>query len=307
MSIETEKEKETIETHNLNIWAFNINSWRKKINIINNILEQNNVDILFLTETKISPFHEKDITVLEGYSIIFNSNINTYRHGTAFIYKTKLKLQVLEKHLPYIPQTRICRADLKNYKIIKATQTYTLEKDIKTAHKEEGRIISVICEVNEKKIVLVGTYVPNSGSDYKNPFKRLAYRTLYWDIDIYNYLKNLEKIYTNIIWLGDLNVARLDNDMYKKNLNMPSCSAEERTNFQNFLNNSKWSDTFHDLNPTLWNIEDRCTFGVDIKCKLRIDYILVSLNLKAYVKRAQVEQSVKGSDHCPVSCLLSFT
>ncbi len=290
----------------MNIWAYNINSWRKKIHIINNILLENNIDVLFLTETKISPIHEKDISVLQGYKIIFNSNVNNYRHGTAFIYKSEINLQVLSKILPSKETVRFCRADLKNYSIVKNTNKSEVLVDIKRAHTEEGRILSVMCEINGKKIVLVGTYVPNSGSDYKNPFRRLAYRTMYWDTDMYNYLRELEKEYENIMWMGDLNVARLNNDMFRKNLNMPSCAPEERINFENFLKTNNWFDTFHELNPTLWNVEDRCTFGVDIKCKLRIDYILTSKSLKNNVTRANVEQKVKGSDHCPVSCFLTF-
>ena len=54
-------------------------------------------------------------------------------------------------------------------------------------HDKEGRVITAELE----NFFLVNVYVPNSGSDRKNPLSRLAYRSDEWDVDFLAYLKKL--------------------------------------------------------------------------------------------------------------------
>jgi len=268
------------------------------------MLVKYDIDILFLTETKIKSIHEEELrkSLKEGYEVIFNSNQNSWFHGTAFVYKNNLSIEVLARELPKANRLRIY-TKLKNHKIVYRTLPEDLDSDIAKAHFQEGRIISILCR-SVIPFVIVGTYVPNSGSDRKTPFKRLGYRTMHWDPDMYSYLRKLEKEYKYVMWIGDLNVTRFNNDMFRKGLNCAGTSEEERINFSKFLEKNKWCDTFHELNPNLYCIEDRCTFGVDCKFKLRLDYILTSPSLTPYILESKTEQRVTGSDHCPVSCVL---
>ena len=55
-----------------------------------------------------------------------------------------------------------------------------MNKEIKKKkHDTEGRVITAELD----NFFLVNVYVPNSGSDRKNPLKRLDYRTNEWDVD----------------------------------------------------------------------------------------------------------------------------
>ena len=75
-------------------------------------------------------------------------------------------------------------------------------------HDKEGRVITAELENS----YLVNVYVPNSGSDRKNPLSRLSYRTEEWDVDFLNYLKILSKN-KPVIACGDFNVAHNEIDL----------------------------------------------------------------------------------------------
>jgi exodeoxyribonuclease III len=199
----------------------------------------------------------------------------------------------------------------KKYKIESTTKTSkrineTFEEDIDNdtakAHNTEGRFI--LCEFvlkNDNKFVLLGTYSPNSGVDRKNPLKRLAYRTLRWDFDIYNKLNELKKTYDNILWVGDLNVARKDNDISYKII-IAGTTQEERENFENFITNDNWIDTFDKMNEDLVQTKDRCTYGYDNKLKLRLDYIICSEKMEKNIEYSKIiYESINGDDYTEVS------
>lgn len=78
---------------------------------------------------------------------------------------------------------------------------------------EQIQIFKINYTKNNTDHIIVGTYVPNSGVTRGDPLKRLGYRVLCWDRDMFAYLVKLEEKYKNVIWFGDLNVARKDNDM----------------------------------------------------------------------------------------------
>ena len=295
----------TFKMYKLNVWTWNVNSIRTKVNLVKLLLGKYDIDILLITETKIQQIHEKDIAI-PGYKVIFNSNKNSYHHGVCIFYKDNLKVDYLGGTLPTSSKPRIIMVNQKNAKAILAIKHETLVSDVTKAHNTEGRILSLLVKINGKNIILVGTYVPNSGVNRNDPLKRLAYRTVYWDRDIYSYLLELEKVYKNVIWFGDLNVARFDNDMYKKELNYAGTTPEERSNFNDFLIKSNWIDTWDTLNPSITNHRNRCTYGVDTNCKLRLDYVLCSSQLKENIKTSVVDQGFEGSDHVPIGTLFQF-
>lgn len=163
--------------------------------------------------------------------------------------------------------------------------------------------------LNEESLILVGTYVPNSGTDRESPLKRLAYRTEYWDIDLYRYLKQLEEKYSHVIWLGDLNVCKADNDMTKsalKRANFAGVTPEERDNFNKFLDTNYWIDTWENCNPYKKDIKERATYGVNSMCKLRLDYLVCSPSLAPAIRSSLIDQHFEGSDHVPMGTLFSF-
>lgn len=293
------------------IWLWNVNSIRNKMAYVIELLRKHNIDILVINETKIQPKHEKDIILPEAYRIIFNSNQKASFHGVAIIYRKEYDISCISSILT--PQDlskrpRINQINLKNSKKISQVSTETLEKDVAKGHLTEGRILTVKCSLSGLKdsFILVGTYCPNSGCDRKEPLKRLAYRTCCWDKDLYSHLMKLEKEYSRVIWIGDLNVARRNNDMYKVGINISGTTPEERSNFELFMNENQWIDTWEVCNPKKMRIEERCTYGVKSFCKLRIDYILTSPFLKNSIKSSTIDQEYEGSDHVPLGTTFIF-
>jgi len=286
---------------NLRIWTWNVNSIRNKIDLVKQLLEKHNIDILVITETKIQIKHEKDLGFWfskNRYKIIWNTNKLSYHHGIAIIYKEHLNISFMYDYLPYYTKFKLPETAMKNYsKLINVTNKDII-KDIGCSHFKEGRILTVMLTINEQeKVVIVGTYVPNAGVDRSNPLKRLAYRVLSWDKDMSTFLLLLEKEYKNVIWLGDLNVARKNNDIASRCANYAGTTPEERSNFNSFLDESKWIDTWDYLNPNKINIKERYTFG---GCLLRLDYVICSLSLKNKLKTSYVDHQFEGSDHNPV-------
>ena len=74
---------------NLNIWTWNINCIRGKTKLVTNLLLLHDIDILFITETKI--MDNENIT-FDNYTWFFNSNKTSNYHGVAFVYKKHLDL-----------------------------------------------------------------------------------------------------------------------------------------------------------------------------------------------------------------------
>lgn len=295
----------------LNIWTWNVNSIRSKIDKVVALLEKYNIDILVITETKIQPFHEAGINLLhvhDKYKIIFSSNKKASYHGVAVIFKKELKLFFVSNTLSHNPGPRLKITNMKNSELISSIPTSSLIEDREKAHVTEGRILTLRCELeNGKSFALVATYVPNSGVNRTDPLKRLAYRILYWDKDLYVHLKNMEKTYGNVVWLGDLNVARYDNDIYKPKVNIAGTTQEERHNFDSFLKINNWIDTWDVCNPDKTKVTQRCTYGVEGTCKLRIDYILTSPSLKNTIKTSILDQQFEGSDHVPLGTVFDFS
>lgn len=284
----------------LKIWTFNINSVRNKMDIVNALLLKHDIDILFLTETKIQPKLEAELKFNSGYKTIWNSNKNSYHHGVCFICKTTLQIELLSDFLPtYDHEIDDKKKVTKNSDVIEEHRSSIAENTIK-AFNTEGRILTIKCTFNKKEIIIVGTYVPNSGSDRKQPLRRLGFRVLSWDKSMFCYLLELEKKYENVILTGDLNVCIRDNDLLNVNANIPGCTFEERQSFNEFLNKSQWIDCWHECNKNIIKCKNRATWGVNTKFPLRLDYVICSPSLKNNIISSFNDQKCDGSDHVPV-------
>jgi exodeoxyribonuclease-3 len=275
----------------LNIWTWNINSVRTKVDLVNKLLLKHDIDILLLTETKIQQENIK----FNNYNCIWNNNKNSYHHGIAFVYKQDLNIELLSNTLS-IYEKNINIKNLKNKEVIEKYQPF-IDKEIEKAYHNEGRILTIKCN----NIIIVGTYVPNSGRDKQEPLKRLAFRTLCWDIDLYTYLLELEKQYP-VIWIGDLNVVRCDNDALNINYNIAGITPEERENMNHFMTNL-WIDVWDKCNPNVKKTKDRATWlGDNLKSRfpLRLDYIICSKSLEKSIISSKHDQLYAGSDHIPI-------
>ena len=111
-----------------------------------------------------------------------------------------------------------------------------------------------------------------------------------------------------VIFCGDLNVAHTEDDLANPNPNVGKhgFTKEERAGFDTFIA-AGFADTFRMFTQgnghyswwTHWANARARNVG------WRIDYFLVSEQLKDSVKSSTIHADVMGSDHCPVSIELS--
>lgn len=167
-------------------------------------------------------------------------------------------------------------------------------------HDKEGRVITLEYE----KFYLVNAYVPNS----QDELKRLDYR-MKWEDDLRSYLMDLSKK-KSVVYCGDLNVAHKEIDLKnpKTNRMNPGFTDEEREKMTALLS-SGFIDTFRYLYPDKENIYSWWSYRFRAREKntgWRIDYFIVSDDLKDKVKEAGIHTEILGSDHCPVSLVLDI-
>ena len=180
------------------------------------------------------------------------------------------------------------------------TAIYTKKKPLQVSyglgieeHDQEGRVITLEFE----KYYFVTVYTPNS----KRGLERLDYRQV-WEDAFREYLLNLKKIKPVMI-CGDLNVAHQEIDLKndKTNHKNGGFTDEERAKFTELLE-SGFVDTFRYMYPdkemySWWSYMFKAR---EKNAGWRIDYFVVSDDLKKQIKDAYIYTDVLGSDHCPV-------
>ena len=161
-------------------------------------------------------------------------------------------------------------------------------------HDKEGRIITIEFE----NFYLVNNYTPNS----KRELERLYYRQVCED-EIRKYLLKLNEK-KPVIMCGDLNVAHKEIDLKnpKQNRRNAGFTDEERNKMTELLE-SGFIDTFRYLYPEKENEYTWWSYMGHAREKnigWRIDYFIVSKDIKNKIKQAKIYQEIYGSDHCPV-------
>ena len=167
-------------------------------------------------------------------------------------------------------------------------------------HDKEGRVITL----EFKDFYMVNIYTPNS----KRELERLDYRQI-WEDEIRKYLLKLNKT-KPVIMCGDLNVAHKEIDLKnpKTNTHNAGFTIEERNKMTELLN-SGFIDTFRYLYPdktdcyTWWSYMRKAR---EKNVGWRIDYFIVSDNIKNKIKEANIYQEIMGSDHCPIGLEIDF-
>ena len=194
-------------------------------------------------------------------------------------------------------------ADKKGYS---GTAIYTKHDPISVTygigideHDHEGRVITLEME----DFYLVCVYVPNA----QDELKRLEYR-MKWEDDFRAYVKGLSEK-KGVIICGDLNVAHQEIDLKnpKTNRRNPGFTDEERGQFTNLLNEG-FVDTFRHFYPEMTDIYSWWSYRFQARQKnvgWRIDYFVVSEDLKDRLTGAKIHTEIFGSDHCPVELTLA--
>ena len=241
--------------------SWNVNGLRAAITKgFNEFFEDENADIFCIQETKMQEGQIENFE-LKGYKQYWNSAVKKGYSGTAIF--TKIEP-------------------------INVTYGIGIE-----THDQEGRVITLEYE----KFYLVNIYVPNS----KRELERLDYRMI-WEDEIRKYLSNLNKK-KPVIMCGDLNVAHEEIDLKnpKTNRRNAGFTDEERGKMTELLN-ANFTDTFRYMYPekieySWWSYMGNAR---EKNIGWRIDYFIVSNDIKEKIKDAKIHTEIYGSDHCPV-------
>ena len=161
-------------------------------------------------------------------------------------------------------------------------------------HDKEGRVITL----EFADFYMVDVYTPNS----QNELARLDYR-MTWEDAFRDYLCELRKT-KPVIVTGDMNVAHEEIDLKnpKSNRRNAGFTDEERGKMTALLK-SGFIDTFRYFYPDLTEVYSWWSYRFKARERnsgWRIDYFLVSEELKDRLEDAKIHTEVTGSDHCPV-------
>ena len=164
-------------------------------------------------------------------------------------------------------------------------------------HDREGRVITLEME----DYFLVNVYVPNS----QDGLRRLDYR-MSWEDAFRNYLTGLASR-KGVVVCGDMNVAHEEIDLKNPSTNRLNAgfTDEERGKMTELLA-AGFTDTWRVQHPeevkySWWS------YRMNARARnagWRIDYFLVSEQLRSRVFSTDILNDVTGSDHCPVTLTL---
>lgn len=214
------------------------------------------------------------------------------------IQESKLQEGQIELELPEGYEGYWNYAEKKGYS---GTAIFTKHKPLSVSlgigieeHDREGRVITLEYD----NFYLVTCYTPNS----QNALLRLPYR-MQWEDAFLAYLDGLKEK-KPVIFCGDLNVAHKEIDLKnpKTNRNNAGFTDGERNKFSVLLSHG-YIDTFRYFYPEQEQIYSWWSYRFKAREKnagWRIDYFVVSEDLKDKLEDAKIHTEVMGSDHCPV-------
>jgi len=164
----------------------------------------------------------------------------------------------------------------------------------------EGRTLILEFE----PFVFFNTYFPNGGRGAERVEYKLAFYRYFLDV-----ARGYMKAGRSVVITGDLNTAYAEIDLARprENVNHSGFMPEERAGLGEFFE-AGLVDTFRYLHPdtvkySWWDVVTRAR---ERNVGWRLDYFLVSPDLKDLIVTADIHDDIFGSDHCPVSLILSL-
>ena len=184
--------------------------------------------------------------------------------------------------------------------ILTKTNPLNVQKGTGIEHMDfEGRVI----RADYENVSVISLYLP-SGTN----LDRLEHKFKFMD-DFQDYINTLKKDYPRLVICGDYNICHRAIDIHDpvRNKNVSGFLPEERQWIDTFMNNG-FVDSFRHLNPephqySWWSYRANARNN---NKGWRIDYNMVSENLKKNIKSAYLLPDAKHSDHCPVGVELEL-
>lgn len=263
----------------MRIYSWNVNGIRAvlKKGDFQRFIEKHNPDILCLQETKANKDQvEVDMPQYEEY---WHSAEKKGYSGTA----------IFTKHTPLDVIYGIPDDIVKQYELADGYGDTT----------KEGRVVTLEFE----PFYVSTVYTPNA----KDDLSRIPMRQN-WDPAYLAFMKRLETV-KPVIYCGDFNVAHTEDDLArpKENIGMKGFTKEERAGFDAMVD-AGFVDSFRMFTKgnghySWWSHFNQAR---ERNVGWRIDYVMVSEQLRDVVKQANIHADVYGSDHCPVSVELGL-
>jgi len=227
-------------------------------------LKQENPDVVCIQETKAQPEQIENHLFEElGYNCYWFSSQKKGYSGTGILTKKK-------------PDKIVYGMGIEKYDY-------------------EGRLI----RADFGDISVISVYHPSGSNELRQAFK------IEWLDDFRNYINELKKERPKLIISGDYNICRLWIDIHnpKKQQKTSGFLPEEREWFQNFIDDG-FVDSFREFNEnegeySWWSYRANARNN---NKGWRIDYNIVTENLKTELKSARIIPTAIHSDHCPI-CL----
>lgn len=269
-------------------------------------------DIFAIQETKMQENQlDENIKKLGNYQY-FNSAVKKGYSGTAVFTKEEpisvkygidenLAKEIVnyKSNIDYTVAAQNVENELKiiNKKEIKidfSDEIKILENESLLFKSDEGRLITL----EFPEYYFVNCYIPNS----KRGLERLLYR-MAWEDEIRFYLLELKK-HKPVVYCGDLNVAHQEIDLKnpKTNHHNAGFTDEERDRMSQLLN-AGFIDSFRYKYPDKADQYSWWSYMFKSREKnagWRIDYFIVSDDIKNKIVDAKIHNEIFGSDHCPI-------
>jgi exodeoxyribonuclease-3 len=246
------------------IISYNVNGIRAALNKgWIDWLKAEQPDVICLQEIKASP-DQLDVSIFEkaGYQHYWYPALKKGYSGVAILSKTE-------------PDKLVYGCGMKLYD-------------------EEGRVL----RADFGPYSVFSIYHPSGSSgDERQAFK------MQWLSDFQKYITKVKKERPSLILCGDYNICNKAIDIHnpKSNATTSGFLPEERAWFDNFLADG-FVDSFREFNPNP-NQYSWWSYRANSRAKnlgWRIDYNLVSENLRSKLIGATILQEAMHSDHCPV-------
>ncbi|MDP2337743.1 MAG: exodeoxyribonuclease III [Bacteroidota bacterium] len=252
------------------ILSYNVNGIRSAISKdLLNHLKEINPDVICFQETKAQPgqMHESEFEAL-GYHCYAFSAIKKGYSGVAIFCKQQPDKVVYGMGVDkYDMEGRVIRADFGDVSVISA-------------------------------------YFPSGTTGGVRQAFKMDFLA-----DFHNYLNELRKTRSKLIISGDYNICRLWIDIHnpEKQQSTSGFLPEEREWFAKFAGDG-YVDSFREINqePHQYSWWSYRAGSRQNNKGWRIDYHMVTDELKDKIKDASILQNVVQSDHCPVLVYMDF-
>ncbi len=160
----------------------------------------------------------------------------------------------------------------------------------------EGRFI----RADFGDLSIVSVYHPSGTSgDERQEFK------MQWLEDFQAYVTALRQERENLVLCGDYNICHRAIDIHDpvRNANSSGFLPEEREWIDGFIN-SGWVDSFRKVNGERKDSYSWWSYRANARANnkgWRIDYCMVSDNMRERITVADIQPDAMHSDHCPIS------